>query len=233
MSSRQPTVSRTLAVPLTISSRALPSHTSVPCEKPERRTRVLKSFGCVSMSIWRVKRVLNSGMATAPVGPSRSSFSKPSTFDEVKMLIVSGSSSGIVRAFTPVRSSSIRIIVGSSWPSISSLRRLSSMQWYSKCVVMVSLSSASAGCCTGQKSSISRSSGTTTKPPGCWPVVRRTPTQPAVRRSISAAPDWMPFSSRYFLTKPKAVFSASVPMVPARNTCVSPNISMAWRCARA
>ncbi len=72
------------------------------------------------------------------------------------------------------------------------------MQWYSKCVVMVSLSGSSAGCCTGQKSSISKSSGTTTSPPGCWPVVRRTPTQPAVRRSISALPAAMPFSSRYF-----------------------------------
>ena len=41
-----------------------------------------------------------------------------------------------------------------------------------------------------------------------------------------------PFSSRYFFTMPKAVFSASVPMVPARNTWVLPNISMAWRWAR-
>ena len=28
--------------------------------------------------------------------------------------------------------------------------------------------------------------GTTTRPPGCWPVVRRTPTQPRVRRFSSA-----------------------------------------------
>ena len=114
ISSRQPTVSRTEAVPLTISSRALPSHTSVPWEKPDRRTNVLKSLGRVSISIPRVKRVLNSGMATAPVGPSSSSFSKPSTLEETKMLMVSGSSSGIWRALTPVRSSSIRIMVGSS-----------------------------------------------------------------------------------------------------------------------
>ena len=181
----------------------------------------------------RVKRVLNSGIATAPVGPSSSSFSKPSTFELVKMLMVSGSSSGISRAFTPVRSSSIRIMVGSSWPSISSLRRLSSMQWYSKWVVIVSASSASAGCCTAVKSSTSRSSGTTTRPPGCCPVVRRTPTQPCVRRFISALPAVRPRSSRYLRTKPKAVLSARVPIVPARNTCVSPNISMAWRWARA
>ena len=75
MSSRQPTVSRTVAVPLTIRSRALPSHTSVPWEKPDRRTSVLKLVGWVSTSIWRVKRVLNSGIATAPVGPRISSFS--------------------------------------------------------------------------------------------------------------------------------------------------------------
>ena len=178
ISSRQPTVSRTLAVPLRISSRALPIHTSVPWEKPESRTSVLKSLGWVSMSIWRVNRVLNSGMATAPVGPRISSFSKPSTLEDVKMLMVSGSSNGIARALTPVRSSSIRIMVGSSCPSMSSFSRLSSMQWYSKWVVMVSLSASSAGCCTAVKSSTSMSSGTPTRPPGCWPVVRRTPTQP-------------------------------------------------------
>ena len=128
ISSRQPTVSKTLAVPPTIKSRALPSHTSVPWEKPDNRTRVLKSWGMVSISIPRVNRVLNSGIATAPVGPSISSFSKPSTLDEVKILMVSGSSKGMARAFTPVRSSSILIMVGSSCPSISSFRRLSSMQ---------------------------------------------------------------------------------------------------------
>ena len=233
MSSRQPTVSRTEAVPLTIRSRALPSHTSVPWEKPDRRTRVLKSLGWVSTSMPRVNRVLNSGMATAPVGPNSSSFSKPRTLEEVKMLMVSGSSRGMARALTPVRSSSIRIMVGSSWPSMSSFSRLSSMQWYSKWVVMVSASSASAGCCTAVKSSTSMSSGTTTRPPGCWPVVRRTPTQPWVRRFTSALPAVRPRSSRYLRTKPKAVFSARVPMVPARNTWVWPNISMAWRWARA
>ena len=76
------------------------------------------------------------------------------------------------------------------------------MEWYSKWVVMVSESSASAGCWTGQKSSMSISSGTTTRPPGCWPVVRRVPTQPRVRRFSSARPTVMPFSSRYFFTKP-------------------------------
>ena len=52
-----------------------------------------------------------------------------------------GRPGGCARALTPVRSSSMRIMVGSSWPSISSFRRLSSMQWYSKWVVTVSASS--------------------------------------------------------------------------------------------
>ncbi len=233
MSSRHPTVSRTDAVPPTISSRALPNHTSVPWENPDNRTRVLKSCGIVSISIPRVKRVLNSGIATAPVGPSISSFSKPSTLEDVNMLMVSGSSSGMARALTPVKSSSILIIVGSSCPSMSSFKRLSSMQWYSKWVVTVSLLASSAGCCTAVKSSTSMSSGTTTRPPGCCPVVRRTPTQPSVRRSSSALLALSPRSSKYFFTIPKAVFSASVPIVPARNTCVLPNISMACWWARA
>ena len=107
------------------------------------------------------------------------------------------------------------------------------MQWYSKWVVMVSLPASSAGCCTAVKSSTSMSSGTTTRPPGCCPVVRRTPTQPWVSRFISALDAVCPRSSRYFFTMPKAVFSASVPMVPARNTWVLPNISMACWWARA
>ena len=69
MSSRQPIVESTVAVLEVIKSLALPSHTSVPWEKPESRTRVSNRVGMVSMSIPRVNRVLNSGMATAPVGP--------------------------------------------------------------------------------------------------------------------------------------------------------------------
>ena len=46
-------------------------------------------------------------------------------------------------------------------------------------------SRASAGCWTGQKSSTSRSSGTTTSPPGCWPVVRFTRTQHRASRLSS------------------------------------------------
>ena len=71
------------------------------------------------------------------------------------MDMVSLSSRGIFWASTPVISSIIRIMVGSSWPSISSFSKFSSMEWYSKWVVMVSAEGSSAGCCTGQKSQIS------------------------------------------------------------------------------
>ena len=97
-----------------IRSRALPSHTSVPCEKPERRMSVSNFVGCVSWSMPRVKPVPNSGMAQEPTGPRIGSSSKPRTLLEVKMDIVSLSSSGIFCASTPVRSSSMRIMVGSS-----------------------------------------------------------------------------------------------------------------------
>ena len=91
-------------------------------------------------------------MATAPVGPRTGSSSKPSFSEVVNRLMVSGSSRGIFLASSPVRSSSIRIMDGSSWPSISSFKRLDSMEWYSKWVVIMSESLSSAGCWTGQKS---------------------------------------------------------------------------------
>ena len=52
------------------------------------------------------------------------------------MDMVSLSSSGMVLASIPVMSSIMRIMVGSSWPSMSSFRRFSSMEWYSKWVVI-------------------------------------------------------------------------------------------------
>ena len=75
MSSRQPMAWSTVAVLEVIRSLALPSHTSVPWEKPESRSRVSNLVGMVSNSMPRVNLVLNSGMATAPVGPRMGSFS--------------------------------------------------------------------------------------------------------------------------------------------------------------
>ena len=64
-------------------------------------------------------------MATAPVGPRMGSLAKPSTSEEVKMLMVSGSSRRDLFADPPRSgSSSMRIMVGSSCPSMSSLRML-------------------------------------------------------------------------------------------------------------
>ena len=74
------------------------------------------------------------------------------------------------------------------------------MQWYSKWVVMIVESGSSAGCWTGQKSVTSMSCGTTTRPPGCCPVVRLTPTRPWARRFSSALVTVMFRSSRYFFT---------------------------------
>ena len=84
MSSRQPMVSLTLAVPLTMRSWMLPAHTSVPWEKPERRIRVSNCFGWVSTSIWRVKGVPNSGTPMVPVLPMMGSSSgRPRAAGEV------------------------------------------------------------------------------------------------------------------------------------------------------
>ena len=89
ISSRQPMASLTEAVLDRIRSLALPSHTSVPWEKPERRMRVSNFVGCVSCSMPLVKPVPNSGMATEPTGPRIGSFSYPRTLLEVKMDMVS------------------------------------------------------------------------------------------------------------------------------------------------
>ena len=42
--------------------------------------------------------------------------------------------------------------------------------------------------------------GMTTIPPGCWPVVRRTPVQPRAKRFSSALVTWRPRAARYFFT---------------------------------
>ena len=118
------------------------------------------------------------------------------------MHMVSGSSSGMARALTPVRSSSMRIMVGSSCPSMSSFRRLSSMQWYSKWVVMVSAVGVVRRVLhRGRSPPCPCRPGTTTRPPGCWPVVRRD-AHAAQGQAVHPPPRQavMPFSSRYFFT---------------------------------
>lgn len=73
--------------------------------------------------------------------------------------------------------------------------------------------------------------GTTTMPPGCWPVVRLMPVQPIAKRCSSARCRTMLCSSAYFLTNPIAVLSATVAMVPALNTWSLPNSVSVYRCA--
>ena len=65
---------------------------------------------------------------------------------------------------------------------------MSCMELKSKWVVVKSLFRSSAGCCTAVNWLMSYSLGTTTMPPGCWPVVFFTPTQPATSRSFSVLP---------------------------------------------
>ena len=78
----------------------------------------------------RIKLVLNSGIATAAGGTQDGVVHKARALQRTgKMDMVSLSSRGVsVRAFTPVRSSSMRIMVGSSCPSMSSFSRLLSME---------------------------------------------------------------------------------------------------------
>ncbi len=108
---------------------------------------------------------------------------------------------------------------------------VSCIEWKSKCVVMLSDFWSLAGCCTGQKSYTFIPFGTTTIPPGCCPVVRFTPVQPAARRDSSALCRTSPLSSSYFFTKPMAVFSATVAMVPALKTLSLPKSFSVYLCA--
>ena len=116
--------------PCAIKYCALFNHTSVPCDNPEIRTKSEKVFGCVSRSICITNSVPNSGTPREPKSqPSKSSAvmckasklaNKESTFS---------SSKRIVFASTPVKSSNIRIMVGSSCPRISSFNKLWSIEW--------------------------------------------------------------------------------------------------------
>ena len=125
ISSRVQIAVEIVAFPSWISVCALPSHTSVPCDRPEIRTRSEKYFGCASMTICIAKSVPNSGIPRHPsLHPPISSDVMPSADVFWKSDITSLSSSGMVVGSIPVRSWSIRIIVGSSCPRMSSFNRL-------------------------------------------------------------------------------------------------------------
>ena len=83
MLSRVPMTSEMVQVPARISSCALPSHTSVPWDRPEICSRSAKVFGLQSSSICRTKFVPISGSDSVPVSQSMSSGVTPSAFGEV------------------------------------------------------------------------------------------------------------------------------------------------------
>ena len=130
MSSRVQIAVEMVALPSSIRVCAFPSHTSVPWDRPEMRTRSEKLCGLVSTSIWITKSVPNSGIPSEPSGhPPSCSGVTPSASVLTKSDMTSLLSSGMSCALMSVKSSSIRIIVGSSCPRISSFKRLWSMEW--------------------------------------------------------------------------------------------------------
>ena len=199
MSSRVQKHWASLAVPELMMSCALPSHTSVPWDRPEIRISSSMVEGLVSIqhaaarSRCRTREcpACRSGRGSDP--PSRPA---PSGLENRLMTCLS--SSGISRKFTPVSSSSAvhhgGIVVAQT------------VQLHQNVVHGVEVvvggddgcrSMSSAGCWMAVNWQMSYSLGSTTMPPGCWPVVRFTPTQPAASRSFSARPALMPRSSRY------------------------------------
>ena len=81
--SRVPMSSEIVQVLFAISSCALPSHTSVPCERPEICKKSENSFGFASSSMPIVKPVPISGMPSEPVLQKISSSVTPSTEQSV------------------------------------------------------------------------------------------------------------------------------------------------------
>ena len=116
------------AMPALMISCALPIHTSVPWDRPEMRISSSIVVGCVSSSIWRTNFVPNSGTPYVPVLEPICSGVTPSACVPENSEITSGSVSGRVRASTPVKSISMRIIVGSSCPRTSSFTRTSCIE---------------------------------------------------------------------------------------------------------
>ena len=125
ISSRVQIAVEMVAFPSSINVCAFPNHTSVPCDRPAIRIRWEKDCGSASINICIAKSVPNSGIPSAP----------SVQFVNISGVILSAlvflnkdmtdlSSSGIFCASIPVKSSSIRIMVGSSCPRISSFNKL-------------------------------------------------------------------------------------------------------------
>ena len=129
MSSRVQIAVPSLQKPSRIKYWALSSQTLVPWERPEMRMSSEKVFGFVSLSMPMTKLVPNSGTPSVPRStPSISSGLTPSASVPVKSDSTPLSSSGTRCGSVPVRSCSMRMMVGSSCPSISSFSRFVSME---------------------------------------------------------------------------------------------------------
>ena len=129
ISSRHPITSLNGTTLFLISSWALPSHTSVPCESPDILTSSAKVVGFVSYTMLIVNGVPNSGIPNVPVGHIICSFVTPKAFVDVNILMVSLSSIGTFNISVLVRSCIIRSWVGSEWPKISNFNKSSSIEW--------------------------------------------------------------------------------------------------------
>ena len=107
----------------------MPSHTSVPWDKPDILINSAKVLGFVSTSIPIVKGVPNSGTPRVPVSFIICSLVTPNGSGERNIPIVSLSSKGTVVTSIPDISWIIRSCVGSVWPKISNFKTSSSIAW--------------------------------------------------------------------------------------------------------
>ena len=129
ISSRHPITSENGTILFFIKSCALPSQTSVPCDKPDILINSANVFGLVSSTICIVNFVPNSGIPRVPVLHIIWSDVTPSGAGDKNIPIVSLSSSGTSVTSVPVISCIIRSCVGSEWPNISSFNTSSSILW--------------------------------------------------------------------------------------------------------
>ena len=89
ISSRQHIASFNVTIPCSINVCAFPSHTSVPCDNPDKRINSSNVVGCVSKSIPLANFVPYSGIPNVPTSECICSGVTPNAFVELKIDIVS------------------------------------------------------------------------------------------------------------------------------------------------
>ena len=153
MLSRQPITSEMVHTPFLIRSWALPFHTSVPWDRPEIWIRSLKFLGWASMQhLPHERRAQFRDAEGAGLAVDLLRGDTQRLGGGTSRLITRGSFMGTWSMGMPVMSSRYLYMVGTSWPSSSSLSRVSCRYLNSKWVVRTPLSLSSAGCWMGQKS---------------------------------------------------------------------------------